>query len=61
MQKCSAGPKEGPTKSSLERQECEVRECASAAAEKYQAMACSEQCNNNSWGAVKDEVGRGGK
>lgn len=57
IQKCS----EGPTKFSLKRQECEVRECMSIAAEKCKCMASLVKCNSDTWGLVSDEVGKTGK
>lgn len=57
IQKCS----EEPTKSSLERQECEVRECMSVTAEKCKYMASLVKCNSDTWGVGSDEVGKTGK
>ena len=60
MQKCSGSPKEGPTKSSFERQECEIRAWVSKEAGKCKSMASLEK-GNNIWGVVNDEVGKAGK
>lgn len=56
-QKCS----ERPTKSSIERQECEVREYMCVATAKCKCMASLVKCNNDTWGLASDEVGKTGK